>query len=162
MPNEVITENEQNKITERDRYYMSLAEITSSRSKDPRTKVGACLVKNKKVLSLGYNGAPRRIPDSKVPYDSRDTSLPLKEQKYGYIVHSEINSILNYSGSLSDLEGATIYVTVFPCCDCAKALIQVGISKIYYLSEYTGNQESCDMSKYLFDLAGVLYIKMGN
>lgn len=148
-------------MSDRDKYFMELAKITANRSKDPRTKVGACIAKDKKVLSLGYNGAPRRINDDRVPYTCRDKNKPLREQKYPYIVHAEINAILNYGGPLSDLQGATVYVNVFPCMDCAKALIQAGISKIIYEEDYSGNQESCDMSKYLFDLAGVVYNKIG-
>jgi len=147
-------------IDSRDLYFMKLAEVTAMRSKDPSTKVGSCIAKDKKVLSLGYNGPPRKIDDNKVPFNCRDRSKPLKEQKYPFIVHSEINSLLNYGGKISDLEGSTIYVNVFPCMDCAKALIQAGITKVVYKEEYEGNLESCEMSKYLLDLAGVEYVKI--
>lgn len=143
-------------ITPRDLYFMKLAEITATRSKDPNTKVGACIANDKKVLSLGWNGAPRQIDDNLVPYECRDRSKPLKDQKYPYIVHAEINAILNYGGKISDLDGASVYVNVFPCCDCTKALIQAGIKEVFYLEDYSDS----DMSKYLFDLAGVKYNKM--
>ena len=144
------------KITERDKYFMRLAELTASRSKDPNTKVGACIANNKKVLSLGWNGGPRNIDDNLIPYDCNDKTKPLKEQKYPYIVHAEINSILNYGGPISDLEGASLYVNVFPCVDCAKNMIQVGIKEVYYERDYTDS----DMAKFLFDLAGVKYYKV--
>ena len=144
------------KITERDKYFISLAELTASRSKDPHTTVGACIANNKKVLSLGWNGGPRNIDDKLIPYDCNDKTKPLKEQKYPYIVHAEINSILNYGGPISDLEGASLYVNVFPCVDCAKNIIQVGIKEVYYERDYTDS----DMAKFLFDLAGVKYYKM--
>lgn len=144
------------KITERDKYFMRLAELTASRSKDPNTKVGACIANNKKVLSLGWNGGPRNIDDNFIPYDCNDKTKPLKEQKYPYIVHAEINSILNYGGPISDLDGANLYVNVFPCVDCAKNMIQVGIKEVYYERDYTDS----DMAKFLFDLAGVKYYKI--
>lgn len=144
------------KITPRDIYFMKLADLTSERSKDPNTKVGACVADDKKVLSLGWNGAPRLIDDNVVPYNCRDKSKPLKEQKYPYIVHAEINSILNYGGKISDLEGSSIYVNVFPCSDCAKTLCQVGIKEVIYRRDY----DDSDMAKYLFDLAGIKYYKL--
>lgn len=135
---------------------MRLAELTASRSKDPNTKVGACIANNKKVLSLGWNGGPRNIDDNLIPYNCNDKTKPLKEQKYPYIVHAEINSILNYGGPISDLDGANLYVNVFPCVDCAKNMIQVGIKEVYYERDYTDS----DMAKFLFDLAGVKYYKI--
>ena len=143
-------------FTSRDKYFMDLAKITSNRSKDPNTKVGACIVKNKRVVSLGYNGAPRRISDDLVPYSYRDKSLPRRENKYMYILHAEVSAILNSCGRMEDLEESSIYVTTFPCVECTKILIQCGISSIYYLNEYTDS----DDAKYLCDLAGVSYFNM--
>lgn len=135
---------------------MKLAELTASRSKDPNTKVGACIANNKRVLSLGWNGGPRNIDDNLIPYDCNDKTKPLKEQKYPYIVHAEMNAILNFGGSISDLEDSSVYVNVFPCTDCAKNLVQIGIKEVYYKRDYSDS----DMAKYLFDLAGVKYYKM--
>lgn len=143
-------------ITSRDKYFMSLAEMTATRSKDPNTKVGACIANDKKVLSLGWNGGPRSIDDNLIPYECNDKSKPLKEQKYPYVVHAEMNAILNFGGPISDLENSSLYVNVFPCIDCTKNLIQVGIKKIYYKKDYTDSE----MAKYLLDLAGVEYYKM--
>lgn len=117
-----------------DSYFMRLAEESAKRSKDPKTQVGSCIVKNKKVLSLGYNGAPRNFPDSEVPLSNE--GLEIQNKKSSYMCHSELNAILNYRGPLSDLENATIYVTLSPCHECIKALIQVGIKKIIYKEDY--------------------------
>lgn len=141
-----------------DEYFMHLAEESALRSKDPNTKVGSCLVKDKKVLSLGYNGAPRLFPDNLVP-TCRDSSAPLIKQKNTFMCHAELNSILNYRGSLSELNGATIYVTIFPCCDCAKALAQVGIKEIVYREEYH-RTEIFETSKYILDTCGITYRKL--
>lgn len=144
-----------------DSYFIKLAEIGACRSKDKRTKVGSCIVKDKKVLSIGYNGAPRKFPDEEVP-DSCDSTLSLKDCKYSYICHSELNAILNYGGSLKDLDGASIYVTTFPCHECAKAIIQVGIKKVIFLNYYDNNIESNNMAKLLFDKCNVEYIRFGD
>ena len=118
-----------------DNFYMELAKLTALNSKDPKTKVGAVLVKDSRVLSLGYNGAPRNFPDDLLPKESNPDS-PLVEQKNTYMVHAEVNAILNYGGSLKDLEGSTLYVTVSPCIECSKILVQCGVKKIIYLEEY--------------------------
>lgn len=141
------------KLTQRDIYFIKLARLTATRSKDPNTKVGACIANNKKVLSLGWNGAPRNIDDNLVPYSCNDKNKPLKEQKYPYIVHAEINSILNYEGKISDLEGSSLYINIFPCVDCTKTLIQIGIKEILYEKDY----KDSEMAKYLFDLVGIKY-----
>ena len=117
-----------------DTYFMHLAEESARRSKDPNTKVGACIVKDKRVLSLGYNGAPRLFPDEIVPRSSDSKSL--LSNKNAYMCHAELNAILNYRGSLSDLEQATIYCTVSPCHECMKALAQVGIGEVVYKEIY--------------------------
>ena len=118
-----------------DLYFMKLAEEASTRSKDPHTKVGACIVKDKNILSLGYNGAPRKFPDELVPDTSYDNDN-LLHQKNTFMCHAELNAILNYRGSLADLNGASIYVTVFPCYECVKALAQVGITEVIYKDIY--------------------------
>lgn len=141
-----------------DDYFMRLAEESAKRSKDPNTKVGACIVKNKRVLSLGYNGAPRNFPDEEVP-NCRDKTKPLKEQKYSYVCHAEPNAILNYGGSITDFDDSTIYVTISPCHECAKLLIQAGIKKVIYKEEYH-NSETWEISKILFDKCGVQYYKL--
>ena len=139
-----------------DKYFMEIAVLGSSRSKDPSTKVGVCLVKDKKILSIGYNGAPRKFPDELVPV-SNDLTKPLEEQKYAYICHAEVNAILNYGGSISDLAGAKLYCTLFPCHECAKIIIQTGINEIIYKDMYEKNKHSINVSKLLFNKCSVKY-----
>ncbi len=141
-------------------YYMSLAKLASEQSKDPNTKVGACIIKDGRVLSLGWNGPPRNMDDSIVPFECRDQSKPLRDQKYPYILHAEVNAILNYSGQMQDLIGSTLYVTVFPCHRCALQIIQAGIKEIYYIYDYIGDSESDNMSKYLLDICNINYHKI--
>lgn len=143
---------------EKDKFYMEFAKLAATKSKDPKTKVGSCLVNDKRLLSVGYNGAPRGFPDDIVPMTS-DGDIKLKDNKNSYMVHSELNSILNYGGSLQDLQGATLYATISPCHECAKIIIQVGIKRVVYLEEYR-RSEMWSMSKLLFDLAGVKYEKL--
>ena len=142
-----------------DEYFMHLAEESALRSKDPSTKVGACLVKDKRVLSLGYNGAPRNFPDNEVPSTSYELDNIL-HQKNTFMVHAELNAILNYSGSMKDLQGATIYVTIFPCHECAKALAQLGIKEIVYKNDY---HRLCILgaSKYILNKCGIPFRKIG-
>lgn len=140
-----------------DDYFMNMAINASSRSKDPHTKVGACIVKDNRVLSLGYNGAPRKFPDNVIP-NNKDKSLPLMYQKYPYIVHAELNAILNYRGNISDFDGATIYVTVSPCYECVKALAQVGIKEVVYTKEY--NKEVWDISKIILNNCNIKFRKL--
>ena len=143
---------------EKDIFYMEFAKHSASKSKDPKTKVGSCLVNDKRLLSIGYNGAPRGFPDDIIPKDS-DSDI-LSENKNSYMVHSELNSILNYGGSLQDLQGATLYVTISPCHECAKVIIQVGIKRVVYLEEYH-RSKTWEMSQLLFKLAGVKLEKLG-
>lgn len=142
-----------------DKYFMDIAVLGASRSKDPRTKVGACIVNDKKVLSIGYNGAPRNFPDDLVP-DCTDLSKPLVEQKYAYICHAEPNAILNYGGSIKDFNGAKIYCTLFPCHECAKLIIQSGIKEVIYNDLYHRDDCTMNVSKMLFNLSGVSYRKL--
>lgn len=141
-----------------DEYFMHFAEESATRSKDTNTQVGACIVKDNRVLSLGYNGAPHAFPDDEVP-TCRDTTMPLEKQKYPYMVHAELNAILNYHGSLRDFNDATIYVTHSPCFECAKALAQVGIKEVVYRKEYETN--NCwDVSKIILNKCNIKYRKL--
>ena len=138
-----------------DEYFMAIAKLSAMRSKDPSTQVGACIVdKNNRVLSLGYNGAPNGYSDDIFPWDREGNEL---ETKYPYVVHAERNAILNYRGSRKDFEGAKIYVDLFPCNECAKEIIQAGISEVIYLSDKYANTNSVIASKRLFDACGVSY-----
>lgn len=108
-------------------YFMGIAQLVKKRSKDPVCKVGACIIRDNKILSTGYNGFPRGIDDSKYPW-SKDSDDPTKN-KFFYVVHAELNAILNSDTPVTD---SKLYVTKFPCNECAKAIIQSGIKKIIY------------------------------
>ena len=112
-----------------DEYFMGVAMLSGMRSKDPNTQVGCCIVsQDNKILSMGYNGFPLGCSDDEFPW-VRDGEDPL-ETKYVYSTHSELNAILNYSGG--SLAGAKLYVSLFPCNECAKAIIQAGIKEVIY------------------------------
>ena len=115
-----------------DDYFTAVAFLTSKRSKDPRTQVGACIVDvNKCIVGIGYNGFPRGCSDDYLPWGrTGDSSL---QQKYAYVVHAEVNAIMN-KGS-KDVKGSTLYVALFPCNECAKVIIQAGISEVVYLND---------------------------
>lgn len=135
-----------------DEYFMAMAHLAAFRSKDPNTRVGACIVNPaKRVVGLGYNGFPRGCADDEYPWQREGEYL---ETKYPYVVHAELNAILN---SIQNLSGCTLYVSLFPCNECAKAIIQSGISKVVYESDkYNGSEDNL-ASKRMFQDAGVVY-----
>ena len=136
-----------------DQYFMGIALMSAHRSKDPNTQVGACIVdQNNKILSIGYNGMPRGCNDDEMPWEREGEVL---DTKYAYVCHAELNAILNYSGG--SLEGAKVYVTLFPCNECAKAIIQCGIKEIIYKSDKYMDSAATIASKRMFDMAGVKY-----
>lgn len=134
-----------------DEYFMGVALLSGMRSKDPNTQVGACIVSSDhKILSMGYNGLPLGCSDNEFPWDREGDPL---ESKYFYTTHSELNAILNYRGG--SLDGATIYVTLFPCNECAKAIIQSGIRRIVYRSDKYDDEPNVIASKRMLRAAGV-------
>lgn len=134
-----------------DEYFMGVALLASKRSKDPNTQVGACIVdKNNVILSTGYNGFPYGCSDDEFPWD-RDGD----DTKYKYVVHAELNAILNSRGK--SLTGAKLYVDLFPCNECAKEIIQSGIKEVYYLDDKYAHTNGVIASKRLFDACGVKY-----
>ena len=136
-----------------DEYFMGIAFLSAMRSKDPNTQVGSCIVsKEHKILSMGYNGLPRGCSDDVFPWAREGEVLMTK---YPYVTHSELNAILNYGGG--SLEGATIYVTLFPCNECAKAIIQAGIRTVVYDSDKYADSDATKASKRMFDATGVRY-----
>ncbi len=136
-----------------DEYFMGVAMLSGLRSKDPSTQVGACIVSSThKILSMGYNGFPRGCSDDEFPWAREGDML---ETKYAYVTHSELNAILNYRGG--SLEGSTIYVSLFPCNECAKAIIQSGITTVVYDSDKYAGTEGNVASKRMLDAAGVRY-----
>lgn len=130
-----------------DQYFMSMAHLSAMRSKDPNTQVGACIVNpEKRVVGLGYNGFPMGCDDDVYSWEREGEFL---ETKYPYVVHAELNAILN---SIQNLKGCTLYVSLFPCNECAKAIIQSGISKVVYEDDkYLGSQENLASKKMFAD-----------
>lgn len=134
-----------------DTYFMGVAKLSAMRSKDPNTQVGACIVsKDNKILSVGYNGAPKGFEDDEMPWDREGDFL---NTKYAYVCHAELNAILNSHGA--NLEDSKIYVDLFPCNECAKAIIQAGIKEVIYLSDKYSNTESNIVSKRLLSTCNV-------
>ena len=137
-----------------DEYFMGIAVLAAQRSKDPSTQVGACIVDNDhKIVSIGYNGMPRGTCDDNMPWEHGEGL----DSKYLYVCHAEFNAILNTRGAL--LNGCTIYVSLFPCNECAKAIIQTGIKKVIYMSDKYSDSESTLASKRMLDMCGVEYTK---
>ncbi len=134
-----------------DEYFMGIAQLSALRSKDPSTQVGACIVDDdKKVVSIGYNGMPRHIDDCQLSWEKGEGL----NNKYLYVCHAEMNAILNTRNG-SALRGCTLYVSLFPCNECAKAIIQVGIKEIVYVSNKYKDSFAVQASMKMLNLAGV-------
>ncbi len=137
-----------------DEYFMGVAQLSGMRSKDPSSQVGSCIVsRDNKILSMGYNGFPMGCSDEDFPWAREGSSL---ETKYPFVTHSELNAILNYRGG--SLEGTKLYVSLFPCNECAKAIIQAGIKTVVYDSDKYEGTDANVASKRMFDAAKVKYI----
>ena len=135
-----------------DEYFMGVAKLAALRSKDPNTQVGACIVdSNNVILSTGYNGFPIGCSDDVFPW-ARSASRE-EDTKYPYVVHAELNAILNAGGK--DLRGSRIYVALFPCNECAKSIIQSGISEVVYLSDKYRDTPMTMASRRMLEMAGV-------
>ena len=138
-----------------DTYFMGVALLSSYRSKDPNTKVGACIVnQQKRIIGIGYNGFPYGCSDDEFPWERNGDYL---DCKYPYVVHAEPNAILN---STTSLENAILYVTLFPCNECAKLIIQAGIKEIVYMEDKYNGTPSDIASKKMLEAAGVKTRKM--
>ena len=132
-----------------DEYFMGVAILAAKRSKDPNTQVGACIVdKNNVILTTGYNGFPKGCSDDEFPWN-REGEIT----KYPFVVHAELNAILNASGK--SLRGSRLYVALFPCNECAKAIIQAGIAEVVYLSDKYADTAGIKASKMMLNAAGV-------
>lgn len=139
-----------------DEYFMGIAMLSSYRSKDPNTQVGACIVNDKnRIMSVGYNGFPSGCSDDCFPWERTGDAY---DTKYPYVCHAELNAILNCRGI--NLEGCRIYVALFPCNECAKAIIQSGIKEVVYLSDKYAETMSTKASKRMFEAAGVKLTKL--
>lgn len=138
-----------------DEYFMGIAVLSAYRSKDPGTQVGACIVSNEnRIMTVGYNGMPRGCSDDDYPWERVGDIL---DTKYAFVCHAELNAILNYNGG--SMKDSRCYVTLFPCNECAKALIQKGISEVIYMSDKYADSDETKASKRMFDSAGVKYRK---
>ena len=137
-----------------DEYFMGIAMLSAERSKDPTTQVGACIVSaDNRILSMGYNGFPRGCSDDEFPWGKEGEKEDPYNAKYYYSTHSELNAILNYRGG--SLEGAKIYVSLFPCNECAKAIIQSGIRELVYADDKYGGTPANLASRRMLKAAGV-------
>ena len=136
-----------------DEYFMGVASLASKRSKDPNTQVGACIVDSQKyIISVGYNGMPLGCSDDEFPWERQGGTL---DTKYAYVTHAELNAILN--SKTANLEGSTVYVTLFPCNECTKALIQKRVGKIVYLDDKYHDTDTSEAARRMLDSAGVKY-----
>jgi dCMP deaminase len=134
-----------------DEYFMSVAMLSAMRSKDPNTQVGACIVnQDLKIVGTGYNGFPKGCSDDELPWGREGNPL---QTKYPFVCHAELNAILN---SISrDLRGCTLYVVMFPCNECAKAIIQSGIKEVVYRDNKYPDSDSVKASTIMLEQAGV-------
>ena len=134
-----------------DEYFMGVALLAADHSKDPSTQVGACIVdEDNRILSTGYNGFPQGCSDDEFPWN-RDASRG--ETKYNFVVHAELNAILNARGK--SLLNSRVFVSLFPCHECAKAIIQTGVKEVVYLSDKYNGTDSDNASKRMLNAAGV-------
>ncbi|MCI7276100.1 MAG: dCMP deaminase family protein [Lachnospiraceae bacterium] len=137
-----------------DEYFMGVAILSGMRSKDPGTQVGCCIVSpSNRILSMGYNGFPNGCSDEDFPWGKEEEDP--YDNKYMYSTHSELNAILNYRGG--SLEGCKLYVTLFPCNECTKAIIQSGIRQVVYACDKYADTSSVRASKRMMEAAGVTY-----
>lgn len=135
-----------------DQYFMGIAMLSRERSKDPNTQVGACIVgEDNRILSVGYNGMPQGCEDDDMPWGRDGSAL---DSKYMFVCHAELNAILNYRGTGS-MKGARVYVTLFPCNECAKAIIQSGIKEVIYRDNKYPDSDSVKASTMMLKQAGV-------
>jgi dCMP deaminase len=135
-----------------DEYFMGVALLSSQRSKDPSTQVGACIVNDKKrIVGIGYNGFPYGVEDEQFPWGKNSEWI---NSKYPYVVHAEPNAILN---ATVPLDNSTLYVTLFPCNECAKLIIQSGIKEVVYLIDKYHDRDMFIASRRMFDASGVSY-----
>ena len=138
-----------------DEFFMRVAVAAALRSKDPNTQVGACIAgTDHRILSVGYNGTPSGLDDEEFPWETTDDPLT---DKHNYVIHAEANAILNFRGSLKELTDATVYVTLFPCQECAKMLVQAGIGEVVYLDDKYHDTIGAAVARSVLDRCGVTY-----
>lgn len=139
-----------------DEYFMSVAILSSLRSKDPNTRVGACIVNSgNRIVGIGYNGFPAGCSDDELPWGREGEWI---DSKYPYVCHAELNAILN--SDLGRMVNCRMYVNLFPCNECAKVIIQAGIKQVIYISDKYPEDEKFISARRMFKLAGVQLIQM--
>lgn len=144
---------ESGRILAWDEYFMGVAALSARRSKDPHTQVGACIVgSDQRILSIGYNGTPRGMSDDDFPWQREGDWVATK---YPYVIHAERNAILNFRGLMSEFVGSTVFVTHFPCNECAKELAQVGVGKVVYALNPYADSDETRASEAILAAAGV-------
>ena len=137
-----------------DEYFMGVAMLAARRSKDPNTQVGACIVSPDNIIvSTGYNGMPKGCSDDEFPWEREG-----EDTKYPYVVHAELNAVLNANGR--NLRGCSLYVALFPCNECTKAIIQSGIKEVFYLSDKYADTMGNIASKRMLMAAGVKFTQL--
>jgi dCMP deaminase len=155
----IINNTSGNKHITWNEYFMGICELSALRSKDPVTKVGACIVNVKNhIIGIGYNGFPNNCSDSELPWEKNNPEW--LNNKYPYVVHAEVNAIMNVNNKITD--NSILYTSLFPCNECAKLIIQSGIKKIIYKNDKNINKNSCIASKKMFDLANISYYKFSD
>ena len=138
-------------------YFMAIAQLSAKRSKDPSTQVGACIVNaNKRIIGIGYNGFPIGCSDDELPWGREGDFL---DTKYPFVCHAEMNAITN-AANKPDLDGASMYVSLFPCNECAKLIVQVGVREVVFLSDKYHQEDIFVAARRIFDMAGVVYRQM--
>ena len=151
----MATEKRQDAISW-DEYFMGMAQLSAQRSKDPNSQVGCCIVSSdNKILSMGYNGFPMGCSDDEFPWNRENAAEDPYNAKYMYVTHSEMNAILNFRGG--SLEGSKLYVTLFPCNECTKAIIQSGIKTVIYACDKYADTPSVKAAKRMMKAAGISY-----
>ncbi len=139
-----------------DEYFMALAILSAKRSKDPNTQVGACIVNDEnRIVGIGYNGFPAGCSDEELPWGREGEWL---DSKYPYVCHAEVNAILN--SDFGRMNNCRMYVSLFPCNECAKMIIQAGIKQVIYLNDMYPDNEKFLASRKMFRLAGIFLKQM--
>ncbi|XP_071140282.1 deoxycytidylate deaminase-like [Mytilus edulis] len=135
-----------------DQYFMAVALVSAERSKDPVTQVGACIVNtDNRIVGIGYNGMPNGCSDDDMPWGKN--SKDILNTKKLYVCHAEMNAIVNKISA--DIRGCKMYVTLYPCNNCAKIIIQSGIKHMVYYDDKNRHKDEAKASQYMFDKAGI-------
>ncbi|CAF0793847.1 unnamed protein product [Brachionus calyciflorus] len=152
--NPEITIKKRQDYLEWDEYFLAVSILSSQRSKDPNTQVGACIVNDEnKIVGIGYNGFPKNCSDDLLPWSRTSSKGSILDTKYPFVCHAEMNAILNKNEA--NLKNCTIYVSMFPCNDCAKLIIQSGIRRVVYLCDKYAHTEQIQASKIMFKMSGI-------